>query len=219
MSLQFAAYQNVKIESLNESDDRARVLEPMSLEEIRRSTHPPLRVRLQAGIFHYFNGLGHRPYHTINMSVPSETSVTITQLSEALRAAGIDTAKLERSADNAIRVAVVASLVQTLTPAIAPRGHKRAVPALSRIVARRLSRQDGVRFNAQNGANTVESIESEQVRSGLEESPDVSEANPDETGPEDVTETLVSLFGLFSLLTMAAVATSIAFALAALRHL
>jgi hypothetical protein len=82
-----------------------------------------------------------------------------------------------------------------------------------------LSRQDGVSFTDQNGANTVESIESERARSGLDRSPDVSEADSDETGPEDVTETLVSLFGLFSLLTMAAVATSVAFAIAALRHL
>ena len=48
-----------------------------------------------------------------------ERPMTVDQLSKVLRTAGIDIRKLERSADNAVRLTVVASLVETNKPAAA----------------------------------------------------------------------------------------------------
>jgi AraC family transcriptional regulator len=52
------------------------------------------------------------------------------QLSKVLRTAGIDVRKLDRSAENAVRLAVRASLVETLVPSVPETPKKRAVAAL-----------------------------------------------------------------------------------------
>jgi AraC family transcriptional regulator len=59
-----------------------------------------------------------------------ERSMTVDQLSKVLRTAGIHIRKLERSADNAVRLTVVASLVETLVPSVPETVKKRAVAAL-----------------------------------------------------------------------------------------
>ena len=56
--------------------------------------------------------------------------MTVDQLSKVLRTAGIDIQKLDRSAENAARLAVVASLVETLVPSVPATGKKRAVANL-----------------------------------------------------------------------------------------
>jgi AraC family transcriptional regulator len=56
--------------------------------------------------------------------------MTVDQLSKVLRTAGIDIRKLDRSAENAARLAVMASLVGTLVPSVPATRKKRAVAAL-----------------------------------------------------------------------------------------
>jgi AraC family transcriptional regulator len=97
-----------------------------------RPPRPTLQVRIREGIFHYFNSLSHRSDDTSHVSVPRPLLATIEQLSKALHTAGIDIRKLECSAENAMRLAIVASLVETLTPSVAPMAQKRAVPPLSK---------------------------------------------------------------------------------------
>lgn len=53
---------------------------------------------------------------TRHTSIPRNTSMTVDQLSRVLRIAGIDIQKLDRSADNAMRLAAMARLVDTLEP-------------------------------------------------------------------------------------------------------
>jgi AraC-like DNA-binding protein len=59
-----------------------------------------------------------------------DRSMTVDQLSKVLRTAGIDIRKLDRSAENAARLAVMASLVETLVPSAPAARKKRAVAAL-----------------------------------------------------------------------------------------
>jgi AraC family transcriptional regulator len=63
---------------------------------------------------------------------PQTVSMTVDQLSKVLRTAGIDIRKLDRSAEDAVRLAVMASLVETLVPSVPAPGKKRAVVALPR---------------------------------------------------------------------------------------
>jgi AraC family transcriptional regulator len=71
-----------------------------------------------------------RPDGYTDESVPRMVSMTVDQLSKVLRTAGIDVRKLDRSAENAVRLAVMASLVETLLPSVPETGKKRAVTAL-----------------------------------------------------------------------------------------
>jgi len=57
-------------------------------------------------------------------------SMTVDRLSKVLRTAGIDVRKLDGSAENAARLAVMASLVETLAPSVPAAGKKRAVATL-----------------------------------------------------------------------------------------
>jgi len=59
-----------------------------------------------------------------------DRSMTVDQLSKVLRTAGIDIRKLDSSAENAARLAVMASLVETLVPSVSVTGKKRAVANL-----------------------------------------------------------------------------------------
>jgi AraC family transcriptional regulator len=59
-----------------------------------------------------------------------DLSMTVDQLSKVLRTAGIDIRKLDRSAENAARLAVMASLVETLVPPGPATKKMRAVAAL-----------------------------------------------------------------------------------------
>ena len=56
--------------------------------------------------------------------------MTVAQLSKVLRTAGIDIRELDRSAEDAARLAVMASLVETLMPSAPATRKKRAVAAL-----------------------------------------------------------------------------------------
>jgi AraC-like DNA-binding protein len=59
-----------------------------------------------------------------------DRSMTVDELSKVLRTAGIDIRKLDRSAENAARLAAMASLVETLVPSVPATRRKRAVAAL-----------------------------------------------------------------------------------------
>jgi len=59
-----------------------------------------------------------------------DRSMTVAQLSKVLRTAGIDIRELDRSAEDAARLAVMASLVETLMPSVPATRKKRAVAAL-----------------------------------------------------------------------------------------
>jgi AraC-like DNA-binding protein len=56
--------------------------------------------------------------------------MTVDQLSRVLRTAGIDIRKLDRSAENAVRLAVMANLVETLVPSVTDPGRARVVATL-----------------------------------------------------------------------------------------
>jgi AraC family transcriptional regulator len=89
-----------------------------------------LRVQIPESEFHYFDCLDARPDGHSDESVQRKASMTVDQLSKVLRTAGIDIRKLDRSAENAARLAVMASLVETLAPSLPETGKKRAVMAL-----------------------------------------------------------------------------------------
>jgi AraC family transcriptional regulator len=80
------------------------------------STLPTIHVRIQESEFDYFDSLDVQPDGHSDRSIPRTISITVDQLSRVLRTAGIDIRKLDRSADNAIRLAAVARLVETLEP-------------------------------------------------------------------------------------------------------
>jgi AraC family transcriptional regulator len=75
----------------------------------------------------YFDSLGVGP----DVSIPSKLSMSADRLSQVLRTAGIDIGKLDRSAANAMRLALVASLVETLEPAPRVNIRRSAVQGLS----------------------------------------------------------------------------------------
>jgi AraC family transcriptional regulator len=147
-------YREVRIESLTEHDHTvggsglARIADrtwaqiatnpSMHAAMFGRSARSTLQVRIREGIFHYFNSLRHPSDGSSQMSVPTQILAAIEQLSKALHTAGIDIRKLECNAENALRLAVVASLVETLTPSVAPTVQKRVVPALAKWRLRRV---------------------------------------------------------------------------------
>jgi AraC family transcriptional regulator len=75
----------------------------------------------------YFDNPGVGP----DVSIPLRISMSADRLSQVLRTAGIDVGKLNRSAENAMRLALVASLVETLVPASPAYTCRSAVPGLS----------------------------------------------------------------------------------------
>jgi len=75
----------------------------------------------------YFDRLSAEP----DALVPRKISVTADRLSWVLRTAGIDIGKLDRSAENAMRLALVASLVETLVPSPPANRYKSVVAGLS----------------------------------------------------------------------------------------
>jgi AraC family transcriptional regulator len=100
---------------------------------ICRPTPHTLHVRIQESVFYYFDSLSAPSNGHLDVSVPRKRSAIVAQLSKVLRTAGIDIRKLDRSAENAIRLAIVASVVETLLPTTLPEtGKKSAVPALSK---------------------------------------------------------------------------------------
>src|SRR5271154_2345129 len=94
------------------------------------STPPTIHVRIQQSEFHYFDSLNTHPEGHSDVSIPRTISMTVDQLSRVLRTAGIDIRRLDRSADNAIRLAAVARLVETLEPSQLQTGKRHTVAAL-----------------------------------------------------------------------------------------
>jgi AraC family transcriptional regulator len=84
---------------------------------------------LQATTLRYFDYLDAHPDGQSDGSAPRRVSMTVDQLSRVLRTAGIDIRKLDRSAENTVRLAVMASLVETLVPPASDTGKKRAAAA------------------------------------------------------------------------------------------
>ena len=94
------------------------------------STRPTIHVRLQDSVFHYFDGLDAHPEGHSDALTPQMISMTVDKLSRVLRTAGIDIRKLDRSAHNAMRLAAVARLVESLEPSQSQVENRRAVAAL-----------------------------------------------------------------------------------------
>jgi AraC family transcriptional regulator len=119
MSLQVSS----TIDSLARTEVRATTLRSDNLRDrsdpFRRPPRPTLCVRI----------LDARPDGHSDESVSRKASMTVDQLSKVLRAAGIDIRKLDRSAENAVRLAM-ASLVETLVPSVPATGKTRTVAAL-----------------------------------------------------------------------------------------
>jgi AraC family transcriptional regulator len=99
-----------------------------SLNQIGHLMPLSLHLRVQERALHYFDSLSSRP----DALVPREISVTADQLLKVLRNAGVDIQKLDRSAENAMRLALVATLVETLVPSPPENADKPAVPGLSK---------------------------------------------------------------------------------------
>ena len=117
------------------ADHSSYALTALRDAEIRSPTNniamrPTIHVRIQESGFHYFDHLNANPTAHSNASIPRTTSMTVDQLSRVLRTAGIDIRKLDRSAENAMRLAAVARLVETLEPSQSQAEKKRAVAAL-----------------------------------------------------------------------------------------
>jgi AraC family transcriptional regulator len=89
----------------------------------------PTGTELRATTLHYFDYVDARPNGQSVDSVPQRVSMTVDQLSRVLRTAGIEIRGLDRSTKQSVRLAVVASLVETLRPPGSDTGKKRAVPA------------------------------------------------------------------------------------------
>jgi hypothetical protein len=94
------------------------------------STRPAIHVRIQESEFHYFDSLNALPEGNSDASIPRTLSMTVDQLSRVLRTAGIDIRKLNRSADNAMRLAAMARLVETLEPYQSQAAKRRNVAGL-----------------------------------------------------------------------------------------
>jgi AraC family transcriptional regulator len=94
------------------------------------STRPSIHVQIQESEVHCRDGRSGHPQGQPDASMPGVTSIAVDQLSKVLRSAGIDIRKLDRSADNAIRLAVMARLVETLEPFRSQAETPRAVAAL-----------------------------------------------------------------------------------------
>jgi AraC family transcriptional regulator len=94
------------------------------------STRPTIHLRIQESEFYYLDSLNAHPEGDSDASIPRTMSMTVDQLLRVLRTAGIDIRKLDRSADNAMRLAAVARLVETLKPSQSQTAKRRAVPAL-----------------------------------------------------------------------------------------
>ena len=75
----------------------------------------------------YFDSLSVGP----DVAIPPKIAMTADRLARVLRTAGIDIGKLNRSAENAVRLALVASLVETLVPASPAHAYRSALPGLS----------------------------------------------------------------------------------------
>jgi AraC family transcriptional regulator len=94
------------------------------------SPRPTIHVRIQESIYHYFDSLNAHPEGHSDALTPRTISMTVDQLSKVLRTAGIDIRKLDRSADNAMRLAAVARLVESLEPSQSQTGKSHTVAAL-----------------------------------------------------------------------------------------
>ena len=99
-----------------------------SSNQIVRLMRLTLHVRIQENALDYFDSL-RAGAHVL---VPRRIPVTADQLTKVLRTAGIDIRKLDRSAENAMRLALVASLFETLVPAPPATADKPAGPGLSK---------------------------------------------------------------------------------------
>jgi len=93
------------------------------------SMRPTIQIRIQDSIFRYFDSVNAHPEGRSD-PFPHAISLTVDQLSRVLRTAGIDIRKLDRSANNAMRLAAVARLVETLEPSRSQTEKKRAVAEL-----------------------------------------------------------------------------------------
>src|ERR1700722_3684320 len=110
-------------------EGRVKFMSDAAREEYATASGPslstaPLSVE---SALRYFDSLGVGP----DVSIPPMIPMTADRLSQVLRTAGIDVGKLNRSAENAMRLAIVASLVETLVPAPPAYTCRSAVPGLS----------------------------------------------------------------------------------------
>jgi AraC family transcriptional regulator len=93
---------------------------------------PEVQVEIQESVLHYFDTLNAHPNGRSDASIPRKIFATVDQLAKVLRTAGIDIGKLNHSAENAMRLAIVASLVETLAPSVADKANIKSVRPLSK---------------------------------------------------------------------------------------
>jgi AraC family transcriptional regulator len=119
----YPSFAEVEIRSLTHDDSAVRRSAPIRLDSAVL-TGPTLHVRIQESVFHYFDGRSARS--------GARLATMIDRLSKVLRTAGIDIRKLDRSAENAMRLAVLASLVETLGLTLPGTGKTKVAPALAK---------------------------------------------------------------------------------------
>lgn len=103
---------------------------PDTLDPGSRSALPPLYVRIQESIFHHFANLSAGPEKYSAACVTPKILAAVDELSKVLSTAGIDMRTLDRNAENALRLTMLASLIETLRPAFSPTGSARTMRAL-----------------------------------------------------------------------------------------
>jgi AraC family transcriptional regulator len=86
----------------------------------------PTGTEFRASTLHYLDFVDARPDGRSGDSVPQRVSMTVDQLSRVLQTAGIDVRGLDRSTKHSVRLAVVASLVETLQTPVCDTGKTRA---------------------------------------------------------------------------------------------
>jgi AraC family transcriptional regulator len=116
-------------------EGRVKFMSDAAREEYATASGPALSMAPLSveSALRYFDSLGVGS----DVSIPPGISMSADRLSQVLRTAGIDVGKLNRSAENAMRLALVVSLVETLVPAPPANTCRSAVPGLS---SRRLMR-------------------------------------------------------------------------------
>jgi AraC family transcriptional regulator len=103
-----------------------------SLDRTRRPARPTIQVRIRESVLHYFVSQRARSNEQYDVSVPRPLPAAVDQLSKVLCTAGIDIQTLDRNPENAMRLAIMAGLVETLTPTPTETGKTHAVAALSK---------------------------------------------------------------------------------------
>jgi AraC family transcriptional regulator len=127
----YPLFAEVEIRSPTHDDGAVRRIAPIRFDTTA-PTGRTLRVRIEESVFHYFDGRSAISDGGGARLVPRQLATMIDRLSKVLRTEGIDIRRLDRGAENAMRLAVLASLVETLGLTLPGTGRTKVAPALAK---------------------------------------------------------------------------------------